>query len=492
MLMAPPGRATRVTIGCIVVYAALLVPILAGIKSPEDLFMDSAEAYAWGQQFLGGYGRHPPLTGWIAGVWYSVFPAANGSSYALSEVMVGISLVSIYFIARRVLGVRRAVFVAFIMMLYPLFHLKSDRFSNWQVLLALLPLVVLVFLNTFEKRTAAWGALLGLVAAAATLSYYSALIGLFAIGLAALLHRDRARFFASPAPYCAAAVFLVGLAPHIVWLIKSNFSSVDWAASQLGGQSAVGSVLQYLDEQSVWYVMPLVGAVLALWPLRWRPATQAAPLTTDAFLVTVICAVLVAVPLLIAVPLHIQLKANWGNAFLFLIPIVALVLMPRLVVSRRAVASSALIAAAWLVIMLVAAPVYPWLNFWRRPNSGSYIPTSEMAKTVTGLWRQRYDRPLPIVVSYFDLAAPVVFYSPDHPRMYADFNPAYSPWIDYPADLHRLGFVGVCRENDTVCGDHIAKIAPNAERVKLVVARKFGGMTGKAMTFDICIAAPGS
>jgi hypothetical protein len=76
--------------------------------------------------------------------------------------------------------------------------------------------------------------------------------------------------------------------------------------------------------------------------------------------------------------------------------------------------------------------------------------------------------------------------------MYADFNPAYSPWIDYPAELHRLGFVGVCRDNDTVCDDAIAKIAPSAARVKLAVARKFGGMTGKAMIFDIRIAAPGS
>ena len=104
-----------------------------------------------------------------------MFPAANWSSYALSHVTVGISLVSIYGIARRVLDARRAAFVVFILMLYPLFHLKSDRFNNYQVLLALLPVLVLVFLIAFEKRSAAWGALLGLVAAAATLTIYSGL-----------------------------------------------------------------------------------------------------------------------------------------------------------------------------------------------------------------------------------------------------------------------------------------------------------------------------
>ena len=68
------------------------------------MFIDAAEAYAWGQSFLGGYGRHPPMTGWIAGVWYSVFPAADWASYALSRVMTFVTLAALYFIARRVAG----------------------------------------------------------------------------------------------------------------------------------------------------------------------------------------------------------------------------------------------------------------------------------------------------------------------------------------------------------------------------------------------------
>jgi hypothetical protein len=264
--------------------------------------------------------------------------------------------------------------------------------------------------------------LLGLVAAAATSTIYSGLIGLFAIGLAALLHRDRGRFFTSPAPYWAAAVYLVALSPHIVWLIERDFSSLWYAAAQARPENAVERVLGYLYEQALWYAMPLVGATLALWPLRWKPASKPRLTRPDAFLVMVICAVLVAAPPLFAIPLHVQLKAAWGNSLFFLIPIVVLLLLPRLQVTRRSVASSALIAGAWLLVMLVAAPVYPWLNFRARPDSGSYIPTSELAKEVTRLWRERYGTPLPLVVSKFDLAAAVVFYSSDHPRMYADFG----------------------------------------------------------------------
>jgi hypothetical protein len=187
----------------------------------------------------------------------------------------------------------------------------------------------------------------------------------------------------------------------------------------------------------------------------------------------------------------VQLKAAWGNSLFFLIPIVVLLLLPRLQVTRRSVASSALIAGAWLLVMLVAAPVYPWLNFRARPDSGSYIPTSELAKEVTRLWRERYGTPLPLVVSKFDLAAAVVFYSPDHPRMYADFVPAFSPWIDYPAELHRKGFVGLCREDDRACEIELDKIAPGAERVDLAVSRKFAGTNGRMLKAEVRIARPG-
>lgn len=116
MLLTPRRAAASMTV-CIAVFCLLGVGIHVLSTRAETLFMDSSEAYAWGMQFLGGYGRHPPLTGWIARIWYSVFPAANWSSYALSEVMTGVSLGSIYLIGRRVLGLRRATLVVFAMML---------------------------------------------------------------------------------------------------------------------------------------------------------------------------------------------------------------------------------------------------------------------------------------------------------------------------------------------------------------------------------------
>src|SRR5260370_28257960 len=64
-------------IGFAAAHAVLWTFILINLKAAQDVHMDVAEAFAWGQKFQLGYGKHPPLAGWVAGLWFKVFPAAD-------------------------------------------------------------------------------------------------------------------------------------------------------------------------------------------------------------------------------------------------------------------------------------------------------------------------------------------------------------------------------------------------------------------------------
>ena len=57
-------------IGFAAAHAVLWTLILINLKAAQDIHMDVAEAYAWGQKFQLGYGKHPPLSGWVAGLWF--------------------------------------------------------------------------------------------------------------------------------------------------------------------------------------------------------------------------------------------------------------------------------------------------------------------------------------------------------------------------------------------------------------------------------------
>ena len=84
-----PKAGLWLVIGFAAIHAVLWTLVLINLKAAQDVHMDVAEAFAWGQKFQFGYGKHPPLTGWVAGLWFKLFPVADWSTYALAMVTLG-------------------------------------------------------------------------------------------------------------------------------------------------------------------------------------------------------------------------------------------------------------------------------------------------------------------------------------------------------------------------------------------------------------------
>src|SRR6195256_2126585 len=204
--------------GFVIVHVVLWSAILTVLKAAQDVHFDVAEAYAWGQKFLLGYGKHPPLSGWVAGVWFMVFPVADWATYALAMTTVGCGMMVCWLIALRVVDRRRAFLVVVMLALYPIFNFKGFKYNPDLLQLVTLPLVVLAYLDAFEKRSVKSGIWLGLAGALALMTKYWVLTMIGAIGLAALIHPDRLQFLRSPAPWVAIAALAVAMIPHLIWL----------------------------------------------------------------------------------------------------------------------------------------------------------------------------------------------------------------------------------------------------------------------------------
>src|SRR5580693_5755151 len=217
-----------------VLHGVIWTFILIRLKAAQDVHMDVAEAFAWGQKFQLGYGKHPPLAGWVAGLWFSLFPVADWATYALAMTTVACGLVICWLIALRVVDYRRAFFVVVMVALYPIFNFKGFKYNPDLLQLVTLPLVVLAYLNAFEKRTWQSGVLLGLAGALALMTKYWVLTMIGAIGLAALIHPDRWRFLSSPAPWVGIATLLIAMIPHLVWLKQVDFAPLTYAGDVYG------------------------------------------------------------------------------------------------------------------------------------------------------------------------------------------------------------------------------------------------------------------
>ena len=505
-----PKAGLWLVIGFAAVHGVLWTVILANLKAAQDIHFDVAEAYAWGQKFLLGYGKHPPLSGWIAGVWFRIFPVADWSTYALAMAVLGTGLVICWQIALRVVDRRRAFLTVAMLALYPIFNFKGFKYNPDLLQLVTLPLVVLAYLDAFEKRTVRSGVWLGLAGALALMTKYWALTTIGAVGIAALVHPERLQFLRCPAPWVAIATLLIAMVPHFIWLEQVNFLPFTFVTQTYAISNRAQSfelATGYIGHNLALLVLPLAIAALVLgWTPRWWRVLLRSPAAffsrpwsqrnnfgvrrSQALNIWIIQIVLAIGPPIGGVIFAVYIKTDWGIPLFFLTPL-ALVAIPALRVQKIALFHIAMI---WLVatgVVLAASPYIALLTLDANGASG-YSARSELARELTHAWHVRFNSKWAVVAGNTEIGEPMTFYSPDHP---APFTPG-EIWLSGLTSFEeakRLGYIGICDTSDyriKLCEAWMEANAVNAERVAITTQRFFHGRAGAATGWKIYIVPP--
>ncbi|UGV28320.1 glycosyltransferase family 39 protein [Rhodopseudomonas boonkerdii] len=506
-----PQLSFVLAVGFTIAHVVLWTAILTQLKAAQDVHFDVSEAYAWGQKFLLGYGKHPPLSGWIAGVWFSFFPAADWAAYALAMTTVGIGMLATWGIALHVVDRRRAFFVLVMVALYPIFNFKGFKYNADLVQLISLPLLVLAYLHAFEKRTIRSGVLLGLAGALALMSKYWVVTMIGAIGLAALMHPKRMQFLRSPAPWLAIVTMVAAMIPHVQWV-----RSVDYAPFLYAGHYAISSYWESL--QLVWgYVghnvalllLPLAIAAAVLgWAPRWWTTALRAPGAffarswslrgnpavdrDQALNIWLIQAIVAIGPPFGALAFSIYIKTDWGIPLFFLLPL-AVIAIPALRVPRVALPR---IAGVWLVLSLLTLAFAPQICVLSLPRDDkgnfTHVSYSQLAGQLTEIWHTRAYSRWSAVAGFIDTADQMTFYSPDHPLPLTLYDEGGSGLLTL-AEAQRDGFIGICEAgtwNIDRCDAWMKEHAAGAERMVLSTRRYFNGQAGVSTRFDVYLVPP--
>ena len=494
-------------VGFAAAHAVLWTFILIDLKAAQDVHMDVAEAFAWGQKFQLGYGKHPPLAGWVAGLWFRLFPVADWSTYALAMATLACGLVISWLIALRVVDYRRAFFVVVMLALYPIFNFKGFKYNPDLLQLVTLPLLVLAYLHAFEKRTARAGLWLGLAGALALMTKYWVLTMIGAVGLAALIHPDRLKFLRSPAPWVAIVVAVVAMIPHLIWLRDVDFVPLTYAGDVYGLTSRAQSaalVLGYVSHNLALLAVPvglaglaLAGTALlrrpsAVWARIWSRGENPGVNRSQALNIWIIQIVVAVGPPLGALIFTVYMKTDWGISLFFLTPL-ASVAIPALRVQRMALFR---ITAIWLLLTLATLAASPYIaarEMAENPNAASsYGARSQLARELTQEWHTRFHSRWAVVAGTTEVGEPMTFYSPDHP---APFTPGevWSSGLTSLDEARRLGFIGICDTSDgrlPACEAWMAANGKDAEQVAMTTQRFFHGHPGPSITWKVYIVPP--
>jgi 4-amino-4-deoxy-L-arabinose transferase-like glycosyltransferase len=487
--LTDPARRERAVLWTLAAYCVVwwIYGVIA--KSSQDIHFDMGEMVVWSREAGIGTPKHPPFAAWLVRGWFAVFPLADWAYYLFAMVLATVALWVAWRVSARYLDGEKRVAGLALLTLVPFFNFHALKFNANTVLIPLWAIATWWFLRSFETRRISWAALAGLGAAAAMLGKYWSVFLLAGLGIAALADARRGAYFRSPAPWVTAAVGALVLAPHVAWIVASDFAPFTYAVAAHPSDlaSAAWSALGFVAGVAGYMAAPVLLAGLAARPGRAAIGDTLWPAAPERRFALIAFAVPILLPALVAVAMQVGIVSLWSMGAMTLLPVV-LLSSPMVALSRRAAVWLLALAVAFPVAMVIASPgIAIWIHREGLDNNASQYRL--VAAEIEKAWRAATDKPLRFVGSQTNLVNGVVFYLEDKPATLDIMSPPVTPWAT-PQRVARDGIAYVCPADDLACAMTLANRAPGAKRTEVTLSRVYLGTPDRPVRYVIAVVPP--
>ncbi len=463
--LGDPARRTRTILWLAAGYAVAWWIYAVVAKSSQGINADMAEMVVWGRNFDWGYPKHPPLLGWVLGIWFAVFPNADWAFHLLAALTLASGIALSFLLAGEWLDKDKRALVPFLLAMIPFYNFLGLKFDQNSALIPLWALTTWAFVRSLDTRRAGFAVLAGAGAAAAMLTKYWSGFFVLALIAAALFDRRRNVYFRSAAPWITTGVGALLIAPHVVWLIKNNFPPLNWVGTRRISQSvfdALGSLMEYSFGTLGYCAFALIVFWIYVRPSPAGLRASAFATQTERRRASIIFWTPLLAPIALAFALRTNLLSLWNTPALALLPVM-LMASPLVKVTRDAAARIAATAVTFTLLVVLVSPIIAGVTLRLGVENHAAFARG-VADKVQSEWAATSGKPLTLVAGPFGLASTASFYLHDKPSTYSDFSPYLAPWLKNDT-LARSGGAVVCPVSDAYCGRNL----------DMLVARQRGG-----------------
>jgi 4-amino-4-deoxy-L-arabinose transferase-like glycosyltransferase len=477
-------------IGFIAVWLAFLVIAYIG----GDLHSDVLETWTLGRSLEWGYSKHPPLMGWVARAWTSVFPLTNWSFQLMALVNAAFALWTVDLISRRFVKGDKRVIVLLLLMLLPIYQFHAQRFNANAVLLATWPLATYCFLRSFENREIRWALAAGAAGALAMLGkYYSVfLIGSFFV--AALCHPQRRAYFVSWAPWVSATVMFITLVPHLHWLVETGAPPFAYALARHTGKAFAPSVIEallFILGIAMILAIPTVTWVLIAGNRLKKFSQDFRTMNSGLLLLFLVSVGTIVFPAITSVALGAHMPPIWALQGLFLFAILIVCGTSYPIERFYSVNLAVLVMGIAAIAVVLAAPLHAYYRNFHPLHEGRNF-YQQAVMELTQRWHEHSDAALAAVGGDEGLAFAAAFYSPDQPVFEDRLVLPHTDVLPRQVTFQQ-GWAALCYGGDASCAASMERIAARASRFvrsEFVVQSTLLGQRGATQRFTALIVPP--
>jgi len=441
----------RLVVWLVVLLQAVLwlaVPLLLYRSPPGEL----ATVLAYGREYQVGTDLGPPLAFWLADIAFRAAGNHLFGVYLLSQLCSIAMFLTLYQLARAIVGGQQAVLAVLLTMTVTAFSSPSLEFGP---MVLARPLWALLLLHSWQligqNRRNVWFA--WSIEAGLLLLTTSAAPGLLLllVGFSLATVRGR-RTLMSFDPLFALLVIVVLALPYLIWLIRAgalawphwpaladlNARALHWAALFGGLLAAISGIVLLVALNSGWFSRNPEEA-----PIIYRPPVE--PLARHFVYFFAIGPALLGS--LISGLFNLDRVAGGAGVALLMSGLAAIVATGDLVHLRR----QRLLRSVWAAAIAAPALAVLATTIFLPWTGGGEVSTSLPARTIAHFFgdsfERRTNRPLPAVTGDTQLAA-LISLDAGRPHLLLDAAPERTPWLTL-VKFNETGGVVVWRASDT-------------------------------------------
>ncbi len=433
----------------VVVWTAL--PTLLYPNLPLDLI----EALTYGREWQLGYDKLPPLPWWLVELVYRTV-GVDAAYYALAQIAVVAAFAAVWLTARPLVGAVGALVAVLFLDGLHYFHFTAAKFNHDVIELPLWALAGYAFHAALRRGRMIHWLLLGVALGVSLWAKYFVVVLAAPLALFLLLDRDARRALATPGPWIALVVALVIMAPHLVWLVRTDFLPFAYASARSapsrGLLDHVLHPLLFVLGQVAFLLPALLIAAAVVWPPPTAQDEAPPPVAAkaDAFdrrIVTLLAFGPAAATVAMSALSGRGAIAMWGYPLwlflgLWIVLYAGTALEPARL--RRIAAVWASVFALFAIVFAASYSVLPAIDHRYR---AVFYPGDRLADELARRFRAATGAPLVYVIGTMWDGGNVAHYAREQPRVLIDGDWRRAPWIDL-GDLRSKGAVVVWTGSD--------------------------------------------
>jgi len=413
-----------------------------------NLPLDIIEALTYGREWQLGYDKLPPLPWWLVEIAYHTFDS-DFAYYGLAQLSVLAAFAAVWAVMLRIATPAAAVAAVLIIDGLHFFNFTAPKFNHDVVQLPFWALAGWAFHGALRTGRLGHWAVLGVALGTAFWAKYFVVILGLPLALFMLIDARARRCLATPGPYLAAAISLVIILPHLMWLYQNHWLPLNYASSRA---KATDGLLAHFTHPALFALAQLFwllpGISIAL-PLLRRPYEGDATAADDYDRrILAVLAFGPAVTVIAASAISGRgLVTMWGYPlWLFLGPWIVVSVSSR--IDRTSLIRIAVVwGAVTAIYALTFVAQYAVLPHFDHRYRAVLFPGERLAQEISARFYAQTGAPLGYVVGTMWLGGNIGHYSTDHPRTLIDGDPRRAPWIALE-DLAVKGGVAVWTAGD--------------------------------------------